>query len=120
MVSSVEIPGYKKRTTEVDNKGHYTVFRDYYDNTHSLATRLQYDNYGNVTTMRGPNTTVHYTYDNFVHSYTTAITDTFGVTSQMQDYDFRFGVPLTMVDHAGSQMLYTIDGWGRIITIRGP
>ena len=119
-VSSVEITGYKKRTTEVDNKGHYTVFRDYYDNTHSLATRLQYDNYGNVTTMRGPNTTVYYTYDNFVHSYPTAITDTFGVTSQMQDYDFRFGVPLTMVDHAGSQMLYTIDGWGRIITIRGP
>ncbi|MBO7623694.1 MAG: hypothetical protein J6S82_00095 [Bacteroidales bacterium] len=119
-VSSVEISGLKKRTTEVDNKGHYTVFRDFYDNTHSLATRLQYDNYGNVTTMRSPNTTVHYTYDNYVHSYPTAITDTFGITSQMQDYDFRFGVPLTMVDQAGSQMLYTIDGWGRIITIRGP
>ena len=77
-VSSVEIPGYKKRTTEVDIKGHYTVFRDYYDNMHSLATRLQYDQYGNVITMRGPNTTVHYTYDNFVHSYPTAIADTFG------------------------------------------
>ncbi|MBR4492401.1 MAG: hypothetical protein IKO98_07055, partial [Bacteroidales bacterium] len=119
-VSSVEIPGYKKRTTEVDNKGHYTVFRDYYDNMHSLATRLQYDYYGNVTTMRGPNTTVHYTYDNFVHSYPTAITDTFGVSSEMQNYDFRFGIPRTVVDQAGSRMLHTLDEWGRTVSIQGP
>ncbi|MBO7465548.1 MAG: hypothetical protein J6T56_06850, partial [Bacteroidales bacterium] len=119
-VSSVEIPGYKKRTTEVDNKGHYTVFRDYYDNTHSLATRLQYDYYGNVITMRGPNTTVHYTYDNFVHSYPTAITDTFGVSSEMQNYDFRFGIPKTVVDQTGSPMFHTLDGWGRTVTVQGP
>ncbi|MBO7464672.1 MAG: hypothetical protein J6T56_02335, partial [Bacteroidales bacterium] len=93
---------YRKRTTEIDNLGRITAFRDWYDNTHYLATRLQYDQYGNVTTMRGPNTTVHYTYDNYVHTYPTAITDTFGVTSQMQDYDFRFGIPGTIVDQTGS------------------
>ncbi|MBQ2489254.1 MAG: hypothetical protein II525_05580, partial [Bacteroidales bacterium] len=119
-VSSVEIPGYKKRTTEVDNKGHYTVFRDYYDNTHSLVTRLQYDQYGNVTTMRSPNTTVHYTYDNYVHSYPTAITDTFGISSGLQNYDFRFGIPRTIVDQAGSRMEYTLDEWGRTVSIQGP
>ncbi|MBO7465917.1 MAG: hypothetical protein J6T56_08745, partial [Bacteroidales bacterium] len=119
-VSSVEIPEYKKRTTEVDNKGHYTVFRDYYDNTHSLATRLQYDQYGNVTTMRGPNTTVHYTYDSYVHSYPTAITDTFGISSGLQNYDFRFGIPRTVVDQAGSRMLYSLDEWGRTVSIQGP
>ena len=111
---------YRKRTTEIDNLGRITAFRDWYDNTHYLATRLQYDYYGNVTTMRGPNTTVHYTYDNYVHSYPTAITDTFGVTSQMQDYDFRFGIPRTIVDQAGSRMEYTLDEWGRTATIRGP
>ncbi|MBQ6667801.1 MAG: hypothetical protein IJM65_06755, partial [Bacteroidales bacterium] len=119
-VSSVEIPGYKKRTTEVDNKGHYTVFRDFYDNTNSLATRLQYDYYGNVTTVRSPNTTVHYTYDNFVYSYPTAITDTFGVTSELKNYDFRFGIPKTVVDQTGSPMFHTLDGWGRTVTVQGP
>ena len=104
----VEVAGCKKRTTEIDNLGRITAFRDWYDNTHYLATRLQYDQYGNVTTMRGPNTTVHYTYDNFVHTYPTAITDTFGVTSELKDYDFRFGIPRTIVDQAGSRM----DGTG--------
>ncbi|MBQ2488977.1 MAG: hypothetical protein II525_04100, partial [Bacteroidales bacterium] len=124
-VASVEIKDadmtiYRKRTTEVDNKGHYTAFRDWYDNTHYLNTTLQYDSYGNVTTMRGPNTTVHYTYDNFVHTYPTSITDTFGVTSELKDYDFRFGIPRTIVDQAGSRMEYTLDEWGRTKTIKGP
>ena len=119
-VASVEITGYRKRTTEVDSKGHYTVFKDWYSTSQYLATRLQYDDYGNITTMRGPNTTVHYTYDNYVHSYPTAITDTFGVTSQMQNYDFRFGVPRTIIDQAESRMEYTLDEWGRTATIRGP
>ena len=30
----------------MDSKGHYTVFRDFYDNSHSLVTWLQYDQYG--------------------------------------------------------------------------
>ena len=124
-VASVEITDanmtvYRKRTTEVDNKGHYTAFRDWYDNTHYLSTALQYDQYGNVTTMRGSNTTVHYTYDNYVHTYPTSITDTFGVTSELKDYDFRFGIPRTIVDQAGSRMEYTLDEWGRTVTIRGP
>ena len=116
----VEVAGCKKRTTETDSLGRITAFRDFCDNTHSLTTRLQYDQYGNVITMRSPNTTVHYTYDNHVHTYPTAITDTFGITSQMQDYDFRFGVPRTIVDQAGSRMEYTLDAWGRTVTIRGP
>ncbi|MBO7624171.1 MAG: hypothetical protein J6S82_02570, partial [Bacteroidales bacterium] len=111
---------YRKRTTEIDNLGRITAFRDWYDNTHYLATRLQYDQYGNVTTMRGPNTPVHYTYDNFVHTYPTAITDTFGVTSELKDYDFRFGIPRTIVDQAGSRMEYTLDEWGRTKSIKGP
>jgi YD repeat-containing protein len=119
-VSSVEIPGFRKRTTEVDNKGHYTVFRDWYSSTQNLATRLQYDDFGNITTMRGPNTTVHYTYDDYVHGYPTAITDTFGVSSYLQNYDFRFGIPRTVVDQAGNRMYYTLDDRGRTLTIQGP
>jgi RHS repeat-associated protein len=38
----------------------------------------------------------------------------------MQNYDFRFGIPRTIVDQAGSQMLYTLDSWGRTVTIQGP
>ena len=41
-------------------------------------------------------------------------------TQKMQDYDLRYGVPLTVTDRAGNSMEYTLDSWGRPLTIRGP
>ena len=40
----------------MDSKGHYTVFRDFYDSTHCLSTRMEYtlDAWGRTLTIRGP------------------------------------------------------------------
>ncbi|MBO4739635.1 MAG: VCBS repeat-containing protein [Bacteroidales bacterium] len=116
----VEITGYRKRETEIDSIGHIISIHDYYDNTHYLTTRMEYDSCGNITVLRSPNTATHYAYDAVAHTYPVSVTDTFGVASYMQDYDYRFGVPRTIIDRAGNRMEYTLDAWGRTLTVRGP
>ena len=118
-VQRVEIQGMRLRTTDIDTLGHYTAIMDY-DGQNTLATRYVFDVYGNITDVRSPNTAVHYSYDGDVHTYPESVTDTFGTSSQMQNYDLRYGVPLTVTDRAGNQMEYTLDSWGRPLTIRGP
>ena len=118
-VQRVEIQGMRLRTTNIDTLGHYTAIMDY-DGQNTLATRYVFDVYGNITDVRSPNTAVHYTYEGDVHTYPESVTDTFGTSSQMQNYDLRYGVPLTVIDRAGNSMEYTLDSWGRPLTIRGP
>ena len=118
-VQRVEIQGMRLRTTDIDTLGHYTAIMDY-DGQNTLATRYVFDIYGNITDVRGPNTAVHYAYEGDVHTYPESVTDTFGTSSQMQNYDLRYGVPLTVIDRAGNSMEYTLDSWGRPLTIRGP
>jgi hypothetical protein len=81
---------------------------------------MEYDTCGNITVLRSPNTTTYFAYDSIANTYPAAVTDTFGIASYMQDYDYRFGVPRTIVDRAGNRMEYTLDAWGRTLTIRGP
>jgi len=118
-VQRVEIQGMRLRNTTIDTLGHYTAIGDY-DGQNTLVTRYEFDVYGNITAVRTPNTAVHYTYEGDVHTYPKMVTDTFGASSQMQDYDLRYGVPLTVIDRAGNSMEYTLDSWGRPLTIRGP
>ncbi|MBO4739129.1 MAG: RHS repeat-associated core domain-containing protein, partial [Bacteroidales bacterium] len=110
----------RRRTTDLDAMGHITAIHDYFDSTHCLSTRMEYNAYGNIVALRSPNTTTYFAYDSIANTYPTAVTDTFGVASYMQDYDYRFGVPRTVVDRAGNRMEYTLDAWGRTLTIRGP
>ncbi len=86
--SSVEIPGYRRRTTTVDNKGQMTQLRDYYDNSSYLATIMSYDSYGNVTRMVYPNHSYSYAYDNEVHSYAipSAVLHTCRITTTASAY----------------------------------
>ena len=95
------------------------IYRKSYDKF-GVKTVMQYDDYGNCIRIQYPNHSYSYTYDNEVHSYPISVRDTFGHTSYAQDYDFRFGVPRTLIDKYGSRMEYTLDAWGRILTIRGP
>ena len=80
---------------------------------------MTYDNYGNCIRIEYPNHSYSYTYDNEVHSYPISVRDTFGHTSYAQDYDFRFGVPRTLIDKYGSRMGIPSMRRGRILTIRG-
>ncbi|MBO4541760.1 MAG: RHS repeat-associated core domain-containing protein, partial [Bacteroidales bacterium] len=110
----------RRRSTDLDTMGHFTAIHDYFDSTHCLSTRMEYDSCGNITVLRSPNTTTYFAYDSIANTYPTAVTDTFGIASYMQDYDYRFGVPRTIVDRACNRMEYTLDAWGRTLTIRGP
>ena len=110
----------RRRTTDLDAMGHITAIHDYFDSTHCLTTRMEYDSCGNITVLRSPNTTTYFAYDSIANTYPVSVTDTFGIASYMQDYDYRFGVPRTIVDRAGNRMEYTLDAWGRTLTIRGP
>ena len=118
-VQRVEIQGMRLRNTTIDTLGHYTAIMDY-DGQNTLVTHYEFDVYGNITAVRTPNTAYYYTYENIAHTYPESVTDTFGVSSFMQDYDLRYGVPLTVIDRAGNSMEYTLDSWGRPLTIRGP
>ena len=122
---TVEIPkdansNYRKRTTSVDNLGRMTEIRDYLDATNYLAAKMTYDDYGNVTRIVYPSHSYSYIYDDSVHAYPITVRDTFGFESHVKDYDFRFGIPLTVKDKSGNYMLYTLDQFGRIQTITSP
>ncbi|MBO4741117.1 MAG: hypothetical protein J5605_05680, partial [Bacteroidales bacterium] len=118
-VQRAEIQGMRLRTTDIDTLGRYIAIMDY-DGQNNLVTNYEFDSYGNITAMRTPNTAFYYTYEGTAHIYPETVTDTFGVSSHLQDYDMRYGVPLTVTDRAGNTMEYTLDNWGRPLTIRGP
>ncbi len=118
---NVEIAGYRKRTTAVDNKGRMTQIRDYYDDNNSLVTKMTYGDYGNCTKIEYPgNSYFEYEYDNEVYSYPVKITNAFNHSSFVEEYDFRFGVPLTVKDKSGHFMFYTLDQFGRTTEICAP
>jgi hypothetical protein len=118
--SSVEIPNRRKRTTTIDNNGKLLTVKDYYTTLAGLTTSMEYDEYGNCIRIIYPNHSYSYTYDNEVHTYPVSVRDTFGCISYAQNYDFRFGVPLTVMDKSGHFMDYTLDKFGRTIEILAP
>ena len=118
--SLVEISGYRKRTTTINNQGKLLTVKDYINQNNYLTTSMQYDKYGNCTKITYPNHSYEYLYDSEIHTYPVRVTDVFGHYSRMEDYDYRFGIPLSVYDKSGNKMEYTLDKWGRISTIRGP
>ncbi len=117
----MEIPGYRKRTTTVDNRGQMTELRDYYDSSSYLATGLFYDSYGNCDSIVYPGGSYFaYEYDAAIHTFQVRVTDAFGHYSQSLDYDYRFGIPLRVKDKSGHYMYYTLDQFGRTTEICAP
>ena len=91
----------------------------------SAVTDLTYDTYGNVLTVTGPaNATGQryaktYSYDPAVHTYVTAVTDSFGYKSTAA-YDYRFGVPTSSTDINSQTITTQYDSVGRATAIVGP
>ena len=52
--------------------------------------------------------------------YPTRVTDAFGYRSEMENYDYRYGIPLTVRDMNGYTVQYHIDDLGRTDTIIAP
>ncbi|MBQ4035647.1 MAG: type IV secretion protein Rhs, partial [Paludibacteraceae bacterium] len=52
--------------------------------------------------------------------YPERVEDAFGYRSEMEDYDYRYGIPLTVRDMNGYTVKYHTDGYGRVDTIVAP
>lgn len=96
------------------------------ENATKAVTDIIYDQYGNISSKtlpvnyRGQRMRYQYEYDPMYHMYPIKITDAFGYTYQMPEYDYRFGIPLKTIDINGNVMTQTVDNRGRIETITGP
>ena len=99
--------------------------RRYLNATDFAQSDCEYDTYGNITKMTGPENasaqrdTVNVTYDNVVHTYPIKVENAFGDYTQ-STYDYSTGQVLTSEDLNGNQIQYTYDDFFRIEKILGP
>ncbi len=90
------------------------------------VTDIVYDKYGNITqktlpgNQKGERLWYKYRYDREYNMYLERIDDAYGYTSELENYDYRYGVPLSTKDYNGYYMATTLDNLGRIRTITGP
>ncbi|GHV15304.1 hypothetical protein FACS1894169_06270 [Bacteroidia bacterium] len=87
---------------------------------------IEYDKYGNITkktlpaNYKGQRMWYKYLYDRDYNMYVERVEDAFGYRSEMEGYDYRFGIPLVTRDMNGYTLETTIDHMGRVETITGP
>ncbi len=92
----------------------------------TATTTLGYDAWGNISQKEFPGKIkadrmwYSYKYDNFYHLFPTEVSDHFGYTSKLENYDCRFGVPRKTTDINGNVMTTTLDNLGRVTSIKGP
>lgn len=90
------------------------------------VTDITYDRYGNVKqktlpeNSKGQRMFYKYLYDREYNMYVERVEDAFGYRSEMENYDYRFGIPLTTRDINGYTMETTIDNLGRVRTLTAP
>ncbi|MXO32552.1 toxin TcdB middle/N-terminal domain-containing protein [Apibacter sp. B2912] len=105
---------------------HLTRVRQKLNDKEESVTDITYDKYGNITQKTLPANTkgqrmwYKYRYDKDYHMYVERIDDAYGYTSLLENYDYRYGIPLTSKDINGYFTETTIDNLGRIETITGP
>jgi len=99
--------------------------RRYLNTTDFAQSDYEYDTYGNITKMTGPENasaqrdTVKVTYDNVVHTYPIKVENAFSDYTQTT-YDYSTGQVLTSEDLNGNKIQYTYDDFFRIEKILGP
>ncbi|MBR4841061.1 MAG: hypothetical protein IK005_11385, partial [Paludibacteraceae bacterium] len=90
------------------------------------VVNFQYDRYGNLTKKLLPENVnkermfFTYLYDRKYNMYPERVEDAFGYRSEMEDYDYRYGIPLTVRDMNGYTVQYHVDDLGRVDTIIAP
>ncbi|MDR0799441.1 MAG: type IV secretion protein Rhs, partial [Dysgonamonadaceae bacterium] len=105
---------------------HLTQFRQTLDAAGNMAvTDYTYDAYGNITkktlpaNSNGQRMFYEYTYDNR-NMYVRIVEDAFGYSSELKNYDYRYGIPLIVKDMNYKVQETTIDNLGRIVNIIAP
>jgi RHS repeat-associated protein len=129
----VEVKGengtlYRRTEAAYDlNYAHLTQVSQTLDNTNSKAVvDISYDKAGNITkktfpaNSKGERMFFKYLYDRDYNMYPIRVENAFGYRSELDDYDYRYGIPLTTKDMNGYTMETKIDGLGRIVSMTAP
>ena len=137
LATSVEVKGtdgtlYRKVTAEYKDKRTPTAMTQmvqHLDGGKKAEFTFKYDQYGNMVRRTFPTEEATneddrsffaYEYDRKYHMYPERVTDAFGYHSEMEDYDYRYGIPRTVRDMNGYTVRYHIDDLGRTDTIVAP
>ena len=111
---------------EYNNYGDIVKVDKYLDEENFCTTDYEYDNYGNLTKViypvneSGYRASTEYGYDDMIHTYLSSVTEASDVTTQLTDYDYRFGKPRRVIAPNESSTVYTYYSDGKIKTIKSP
>ncbi|MBR2262194.1 MAG: hypothetical protein IJ916_10930, partial [Paludibacteraceae bacterium] len=103
-----------------------TEMKQKVDNKNEAVATFEYDHYGNIAKKtlpkndKGERMFFTYLYDRKYNMYPESVEDAFGYRSQMEDYDYRYGIPRIVRDMNGYTVQYHIDDLGRVDTIIAP
>jgi len=87
---------------------------------------FEYSRYGNMVKKTFPKNEkgerMFYTvvYDNKYNIFPVKVTDAFGYSSTLGDYNYKYGIPCTTTDMNGGVMTTRLDNLGRVVSILGP
>ncbi|WP_303813375.1 toxin TcdB middle/N-terminal domain-containing protein, partial [Apibacter mensalis] len=86
---------------DLNYANHITLVRQKLNDKEESVTDITYDKYGNITQKTLPANTkgqrmwYKYRYDKDYHMYVERIDDAYGYTGLLENYDYRYGIPLT-------------------------
>jgi RHS repeat-associated protein len=92
----------------------------------TAVTDWTYDKAGNITKVtlpanyRGQRMWYKYLYDRTYNMYPEQVDDALGYRMKLEDYDYRYGMPLTHTDINGYSTVSTVDNLGRLTSVTAP
>jgi len=111
---------------EPSYSSHLTQVKTVLSNTDTAVVDMKYDCWGNITQKILPanyekkRMTYNYEYKDPTYHFLSKITDSFGYSTNFDDYDYWYGVPRKTTDINGNVMTTTLDTRGRVISYTGP
>ena len=130
--TKVEVTGdngtkYRETIAEYDNFGRITKITQALDRSGNTAvTDIKYDGFGNIVEKilpanhKNDRMTYKYLYDRDYNMYVERVEDSFGYRTEMEDYDYRYGIALTTRDMNRYTLTRTIDDLGRLSSVTSP
>ena len=103
-----------------------TLIRKYITSSIYAQTNLSYDVYGNLMSMQLPSNhknermAYSYKYETTMNMYANKIEDSFGLKSEVQRFDYRYGVALDREDSHGKHLRTYLDAMGRPVRYVSP
>jgi RHS repeat-associated protein len=108
------------------NPGRITQVTRHLAEGKTAITQLEYDPWGNLTkktlpaNYKGEKMHFTYLYDRKYNLHVERIEDAFGYRTELEDYNYRYGMPLTVRDMNGYTQHTLIDDLGRPVSIQAP